>query len=64
MLQLFDSLNVFSLWYLALLSIGVSELCSFSMKKSVSIVVCIWAFSIAANLVMLKFLQDTMNFLL
>ena len=61
---LLASLNIFTLWQILILSMGVSLFCGFGRMKSALIVVLAWAFSALFNLGALKLVQDELHLLL
>jgi len=62
--SLLTSLNIFTLWQIVLLIIGVSTLSGFGKTKSTLIVLVVWVVSTMFNLGAMKLLQDQLHLLL
>lgn len=62
--SLLTSLNIFTLWQIVLLTIGVSIVCGFGKTKSTLIVLLVWSLSTMFNLGAMKLLQDQLHLLL
>jgi hypothetical protein len=61
-LMALNSVNVFSLWYIVILAIGVRTLYGISMMKSLITVVAVWSISQIVNVSILWFLRDAFHF--
>ncbi|HTK81213.1 MAG TPA: YIP1 family protein [Bacteroidota bacterium] len=61
-LMALNSVNVFSLWYIVMLAIGVRTLYGISMMKSLITVVAVWSISQIVNVSILWFLRDAFHF--
>ena len=59
--EFLNALTPFAFWYLVVLTVGVSAICSFGRFKAFLIVSVIWSLSIAFNLEMLSILSDTLH---
>lgn len=62
--SLLTSLNIFTLWHIVLLTVGVSVICGFGKTTSTFIVLLVWSLSTIVNLGAMKLLQDQLNLLL
>jgi hypothetical protein len=62
--SLLTSLNIFTLWQVVLLTIGVSTLSGFGKIRSTLIVLLVWTLSTMFNLGAMKLLQDQLHLLL
>jgi hypothetical protein len=62
--SLLTSLNIFTLWQIVLLTIGVSILSGFGKIRSTLIVLLVWTLSTMFNLGAMKLLQDQLHLLL
>ncbi len=62
--SLLRSLNIFTLWQVIILTVGVSIVCGFGKIKSLCIVLIVWSLSTMFNLGALKLLQDELHLLL
>lgn len=62
--SLLASLNLFTLWQLGILTIGVSVLGGFGKLRSTLIVLLVWTLSVLFNLGAMKLLQDELHLLL
>jgi len=62
--SLLTSLNIFTLWQVVLLTIGVSILSGFGKIRSTLIVLLVWTLSTMFNLGAMKLLQDRLHLLL
>lgn len=62
--SLLTSLNIFTLWQIVILTIGVSIVCGFGKTKSTLIVLLVWTLSTMFNLGAMKLLQDQLHLLL
>jgi hypothetical protein len=54
-LYLLNSVNVFSLWFLLLVSLGVSVLCSFSRVKGILAAVFVWLSGVVLSAAVIRF---------
>ncbi len=63
-LSLLDSLNIFALAYLAILTMGISIQSGFSRAKSFFIVFITWSVYLLFNIGSIKLMRDTMHLLL
>jgi hypothetical protein len=55
LLYALNSVNVFSVWYLLLVSLGISILCGFSHLKGMLNAVSVWLFGILVSAALLRF---------
>ena len=62
--SLLTSLNIFTLWYILLLTIAVCTLCNVGRMRAIVIVLLAWAFSTMCNLGTLKLLHDQLHLVL
>ena len=56
-----NSVNVFSLWYLAVLALGISGICGITKTKSAISVAAVWIVGILSNASILYILRDTLH---
>ncbi len=61
---LLASINIFTLWYLVVLTAGLSVLCTISRLKALLIAFLAWAISQTFTLGAVKLIQDAMHFVL
>jgi hypothetical protein len=59
-----NSLNLFSIIYILILTAGVSVMCGFRYDKSVIVVVGVWGLSLLANIGILTVLRNELHLLL
>jgi hypothetical protein len=55
LLYALNAVNVFSVWYLLLVSLGVSILCGFSRVKGILITAFVWLFGIVLSAAIIRF---------
>jgi hypothetical protein len=60
-LFLLRSLNIFTLWYVALLAAGMRVVCGFTTRLSAVIAVCAWSLSVLSNLAILTLIISTLH---
>lgn len=62
--SLLTTLNLFTLWYIVVLTFSVSTLCRLRKLKSLLVVLLVWIFSIVLNLSAIKLMKDELHLLL
>jgi hypothetical protein len=55
LLYALNAVNVFSIWYLLLVSLGVSILCGFSRVKGILVTAFVWVFGIVLSAAIMRF---------
>ncbi|MEK6571751.1 MAG: hypothetical protein AABZ61_10310 [Bacteroidota bacterium] len=54
LLYILNGLNIFSIWYILLVSLGVSILCSITRRKGIAIVASVWVFGLLVSAALLR----------
>jgi len=60
-IALLNSLNIFILWYLVIVIVGVSVLTGFKTGKAFLVVLCVWSVSVLFNIAVLMFMRDGLH---
>jgi hypothetical protein len=58
------SMNLFSLWYIMFVGLGISVIWEFNRLKAFGISACIWLCSVLMNVALLKLIRENFRFLL
>ena len=62
--SLLSSINMFTLWYVLVLTAGIHVLCGFAKRKAFLIVTGVWALTLCCNLGVLALLRDAFHLLI
>jgi len=60
-IALLNSLNIFTLWYVVVVIVGVSVLTGFRPAKAFLVVFCVWSVSVLFNVAVLTFMRDGLH---
>ncbi len=59
--SLLGSINIFTLWYVLVLTVGIHVLCGFTKRKAFLIVAGVWAVTLGCNLGVLALLRNAFH---